>query len=79
MSLFFFIEGRKVMALYLYNGPVTRFGKYVGNYKAYTTATSEKQAYNNIKSKWKNDCGYLQSAKVELPGKIEIIKAKGEN
>lgn len=63
--------------LYLYDGPVTRFGKYVGNYKAYSYASSEKSAYNNIKSKWKKDNGYLQTAKVELPGKLEVINGRG--
>lgn len=62
------------LVLYLYNGPVSRFGRLVQEeYIGYTYASSEKQAYNNIKSRWKKDHGYLQNTVVELPGKLEVI------
>ena len=68
------------MNLYLYDGPVTQFDKLVmQNYKAYTYANSKKQAENNIKSRWKKEHGYLQTARVELPGEIEEVVPKGEN
>ena len=66
--------------LYLYEGPVTRFGVCVMNhYRAYTYAVSEKQAENYIKSRWKKEHGYVQSAVVELPGEIQEVQPKGEN
>lgn len=66
--------------LYLYDGPVNRFGKCVmNNYQAYTYAVSKKQAENFIKSRWKKEHGYLQSANVELPGEVQEIETKGEN
>lgn len=67
------------MNLYLYDGPVTNFGRPIGRYRAYTRASTEAKALNNIKSKWKRDNGYLQRFRIELPGKIEIIESKGEN
>lgn len=66
--------------LYLYEGPVTKFGVCVmNNYKAYTYASTEKQAENYIKSRWKKENGYSQTARVELPGEIQEVKPKGEN
>lgn len=65
--------------LYFYEGPVTNFGRCVMNkYKAYTYASSEKQAENNIKVKWKKEHGYLPTYKVELPYKIRKVEPKGE-
>lgn len=67
------------MNLYLYEGPVTNFGRPIGQYRAFTHAPTEAKALSNVKSKWKKDNGYLQGFKIELPGKIELIKPKGEN
>ena len=65
--------------LYLYDGPVTQFGRVLTtNYKAYAYAKSDKQAENFFKSRWKKEHGYLQNAKVELPGEIEEVIPKGE-
>lgn len=66
--------------LYLYEGPVTNFGRPIMNhYKAYTYAVSEKQAENYIKSRWKKEHGMLQTYRIELPGEIQEIMPKGDN
>ena len=38
--------------LYEYNGPVTCFGRWVGNYKDRTTASSKKQALSFLRYRY---------------------------
>ncbi len=78
MGSFLFLKRRKNMSyLYLYDGPVTRFGICIVNrYIKYTNAPSEKKAKSNICAKFKKENGYLQTAKIELPGKLVLVERK---
>ena len=56
-----------MLRVYHYRGPVTRFGKiHTKIFDCYTSAESEAQAMNNIRSKYKTWAHFQQSAKVEL-------------
>lgn len=54
---------------YAYDGPVYRFGNYIGNYYYKTTAISEAQALNNISYKIKKDMNLVPNSKIELDKK----------
>lgn len=55
--------------VYHYNGPVTRFGKYVGTFKATTEAPSEAKALSNLRYRYNQSCRVQPNAKVELDKK----------
>lgn len=62
------------MKKYMYEGPIMVFETCVAsNWKAYTTATSEAQARNNMTYKAKRLLNKLPSTRVTLPGKITIV------
>ena len=48
------------------------------NWKAYTHASSEKKALTNLTHQFKQAYGFMPSAKITLPGKIELIEGKEE-
>ena len=67
------------MNLYFYNGPLFKFGTvYMPNWKGYTHASSEKKALTNLTHQFKQAYGFMPSAKITLPGKIELIEGKEE-
>ena len=55
--------------LYAYDGPVTRFDKYVGKFKATTEATSEAKALSNLRYRYNMSAKVPPNAKVELDAK----------
>lgn len=55
--------------VYMYNGPVTRFGKFVGTFKATTEAPSEAKALSNLRFRFNQSCHATPNAKVELDKK----------
>ena len=58
------------LTVYHYRGPVMRFGKVHSKlFDCYTSAKSEVQAINNIKSKYKTLNNLQQSAKIDLDPK----------
>lgn len=61
------------MAKYFYDGPVTVFGKCVGNWRGETIAPSESKARSNLAYQFKKQNNRVASAVVELPGKL-IVK-----
>lgn len=62
------------MKKYMYEGPIMFFETCVAsNWKAYTTATSEAQARNNITHQAKRLLNKLPSSRVTLPGKITVV------
>lgn len=60
--------------LYLYEGPVMRFGFCVQDkWRGETVAVSEKKARSNLMYQYKKQLGELPSSKIDLPGKIQRI------
>lgn len=65
------------MDKYVYDGPVTEFGRVVTDrWTSSTIAVSEKKARSNFTFQFKKQFGRLPSVKVDLPGKITVIKQK---
>lgn len=63
------------MNLYLYEGPVTAFGKMITNrWKSSTYAVSDKKAKSNLMYKYKKQNNYTANAKIELPGLLVMAK-----
>ena len=59
---------------YSYDGPVTMYNSCVNNrWKGETMAPSEKKARSNLAYQFKKQSGLTGSAKVTLPGKIEMV------
>lgn len=57
--------------LFVYDGPVTRFGNIVTNrWHGSTLAVSEKQARQNLAYHFKMQFGFTANAKVELVGSL---------
>lgn len=62
------------MNKYSYKGPVMRYDRCVeDNWKAETVAPSLAKARSNFMYQWKQENGYIQRIKIELPGKITLI------
>jgi hypothetical protein len=62
------------MNKYSYTGPVEMFDKCVCNrWKAETTAVSAAKAKANFKYRYKIENGLTAGAKINLPGKIELV------
>lgn len=62
------------MSLYHYCGPVKEFGTVINNkWEATTTAFSEKKARNNLVYRYNREHGKTPDAKIDLPGKLEVI------
>ena len=63
------------MNLYLYDGPVTAFGKTVANrWKGSTYAVSDKKAKSNLAYKYKKQNNLVPASRIKLPGKIVMAK-----
>lgn len=60
------------MDVYIYSGPVMKFGKWIGNWTGETSAVSEKKAKSNLIYQYKTKYGLLPSAKIDLPGKVRL-------
>jgi len=78
----FCLKGAEMKSnLYLYDGPVYRFERiYTPKWRAYTYATSEKQARSNLTFQFKHQEGLASGTKVTLPGEIKLVlEAKEEN
>lgn len=59
---------------YVYEGPVTIFGKCVTNrWKASTYAESAKKAKSNLAYRYKQMNNLTANSKVELPGTIVMV------
>lgn len=62
------------MNRYIYNGPVTSFGKPIANYwQASTLATTEKKARSNMIYQFKKQNNLGVGSKISLPGTICAI------
>lgn len=63
------------MALYKYEGPVTSFGTIIKErWSGYTTGTTEGKAKSNLAYRFKMTHGVLPSSRIELPGKMTLVK-----
>ena len=59
------------MNTYIYDGPVTSFGRIINKkWTGYTRAVSAKKAKNNLQFRYKRENGLSVNSKVELPGNI---------
>lgn len=57
--------------VYAYNGPVNYFDRQIDKqYVAVTTASSEKEARNNLAYRYKMQNGFERNSRISLPGKI---------
>lgn len=62
-------------SVYYYEGPVLMFGNVVQNkWRGETTAVSIGKAKSNLIYKWKKANGKTAGSKVELPGKIILVR-----
>ena len=60
------------MKTYMYDGPVMHHDKLINKkWTAITTASSEKQAINNLTYRYKVTHGYSATAKITLPEKLK--------
>lgn len=63
---------------YIYKGPVMSFGRCVSNcWEGATIAESESRARSNLAYQYKKQHGLCASAKVTLPGKLEVVHLEG--
>lgn len=63
------------MNLYSYDGPVMEFEKVIADRWTGTTyAISPSKARSNLSFRFKKQYGKLASAKITLPGKIELVE-----
>ena len=63
------------MHQYIYEGPVTVFGRCINNYwYGFTYAVSERKARANLEYQYKKQTGKSPNAKVELPGKVTLVE-----
>lgn len=61
--------------VFRYSGPVLYFDQVIcSNWTAETTATSDKQARNNLTYKYKKAHNFAPRSCVTLPGKIIVVK-----
>lgn len=62
------------MKLYSYDGPVKMFDTCISNHwEATTHAVSVKKAKSNLAYRYKKEHNLTADAKIELPGKIEVL------
>lgn len=67
------------MYLYMYSGPVKKFGLTVhSHWKGYTYAVSEAKARSNLTYQFKKEFGMAPNTKITLPGKVELQKTEPE-
>ena len=63
------------MELYSYDGPVMEFERVISDRWIGTTyAVSPSKARSNLTFRFKKQYNRLASAKITLPGKIELVK-----
>ena len=63
------------MGLYSYDGPVMEFERVISDRWVGTTyAVSPSKARSNLTFRFKKQHNRLASAKITLPGKIELVK-----
>lgn len=63
------------MELYSYDGPVMEFERVISDRWVGTTyAVSPSKARSNLTFRFKKQYNRLASAKITLPGKIELVK-----
>ena len=61
------------MAKYIYDGPVTQFGKCIANkWHGETIAESQRKAISNLEYQFKKKNNMLATAKIGLPGYLEV-------
>lgn len=60
--------------LYRYDGEVTQFGRVIDIFKCCTQAVSEARAKANLAFVYKKKNDLEPNAKIELPGRLEIVK-----
>ena len=66
-----------MMNRYIYEGPVTEFGKCIdGHWKAATYAVSTRKAKSNLAYQFKMQYGKSRNTKIDLPGKIILDERK---
>lgn len=64
---------------YFYNGPVLEFDTCITpRWKASTYAVSEEKARSNFAFQFKKKYHKYQDAKIDLPGKITMVKRGGD-
>ena len=67
------------MELYSYDGPVMEFERVISNRWVGTTyAVSPIKARSNLVYQFKKQHNKVASAKITLPGKIELVKRRNE-
>lgn len=57
--------------LYIYDGPVLRFDKWIGNWNASTYAESPSAAIRNLAYRFKMENNLQPNTRITLPGKIK--------
>ena len=78
LSFLFYARGT-IMDKYIYDGPVMEFDTCIANHwKGETMAPSRSKAISNLKYRFKKENNRLASAKIDLPGKIILVKRKDE-
>ena len=61
------------MAKYIYDGPVTSWGKCIANnWHGETIAESKKKAISNLGYQFKTNNNMLTSANIGLPGNLRV-------
>lgn len=61
------------MYLYMYSGPVNKFGLTVhSHWKGYTYAVSEAKARSNLTYQFKKEFGMAPNEKITLQGKVKL-------
>lgn len=68
------------MKLYSYDGPVMEFERVICNRWVGTTyAVSPSKARSNLTFRFKKQYNKVPSAKIYLPGKIELVEKRNED
>lgn len=57
--------------LYIYEGPVLMFDKWIENWNASTYAESPSAAIRNLTYRFKMEHNYTPNTRITLPGKIK--------
>lgn len=67
------------MNRYVYEGPVEEFGRCITHHWAAATyAPSENKARSNFAHQYKQQFNLVSNARITLPGKITMIRSRGE-
>lgn len=60
----------EIQRLYTYNGPIERFGKWVGNWRGQTYAATAAKAKSNLTYQARQAMGLTATAPLKLTGKV---------